>query len=466
MEPMQNDLEQQNKTKNRNIALGVTAIFATQFVSFLFINARNIAQPQIIAELDGMALFSWLIALPALSGAASTLLFGKLSDIYGRRAMLLLSIAIFLLGLGISSRVTSMAWLVASATFMSFGHFPIIPLCFSTISDLFPPSERVKWTGLLSLPGGVAALIGPVLGGVMAESAWGWRGLYWGTIPLMLAAAGLVVFALPENARKVKPKVDVAGTLAMLAATSTLTIGVSWLGTPHRFGTALMILVVSVAAWVAFIEIEKRTQEPILDPHVFLNRPFMTAAGAAMLSFFGTLGMIAYSPIFVQSVMKISPTISGSMLTPYSIFVAFMGIPTGLFLARTRKYKGMYNISYAVVTLSLFAIWRFTSDTPIWMYVLVTAVAGLGFGVIPTITTLVAQFAVPQRLLGAAIGAIFFFQMVGITIAPSILSLAQKQAPDLEGGLKLVFLASAIALLLAFGLITTIPQISMGTESS
>ena len=358
-----------------------------------------------------------------------------------------------------------MALLVASATFMSIGHFPIIPLCFSVIGDLFPPAERAKWTGLLNLPGGVAALVGPVLGGVIAESMWGWRGLYWGTIPLMLAAAGLVAFALPENAHKIKPKMDILGTFVMVIATTTLTFGLSWLGAPGRFGAGLIVLVISVAAWVGFIEIEKRTEAPILDPQVFFNRPFMTAAGAALLSFFGVLGIIAYSPIFVQNVMKISPTISGSMLTPYSTFVAFMGIPTGLVLAKTRKYKWMYNVSYAVVALAMFAIWRFTADTPIWMYVLVTSVAGFGFGIIPTITTLVAQFAVPQRLLGAAIGAIFFFQMVGITIAPSILGLAQNRVPDLEGGLKLVFLAGAIALLAALLLITTIPEISMDPKS-
>ncbi|MCU0489153.1 MAG: MFS transporter, partial [Anaerolineales bacterium] len=181
---------QPDPVSRRKTALAITAIFATQFVSFLFINARNIAQPGMINDFDGMALFSWLIALPALSGAASTLLFGKLSDIYGRRAILLISIGIFLLGLGISAVSTSMTFLVASATFMSIGHFPIIPLCFTALGDLFPSAERAKWTGLLNLPGGAAALIGPVLGGVVAESLFGWRGLYWGTIPLMLIAGG------------------------------------------------------------------------------------------------------------------------------------------------------------------------------------------------------------------------------------------------------------------------------------
>ncbi len=454
----------QDPESKRKVAIGVWTIFITQFVSFLFINARNIAQPGMIAELDGMTLFSWLIALPALSGSASTLLFGKLSDIYGRRAILLLSIVIFLLGLGISARATTMAYLVAAATFMSIGHFPIIPLCFTVIGDLFPPADRAKWTGLLNLPGGVAALIGPVLGGVVAESVFGWRGLYWGAIPLMLIAGGLVLTGLPGNMQKIKPKIDVSGTFVMVFATTTLIIGFSWLGVPDKFGMGAILLVISLAAWIGFIRIEKQAEAPILDPLVFLNRTFMTAAGAALLSFFGMLGIAAYSPIFVQTVMKVSPTISGSMLTPYTTLVAFLGIPAGFLLARTRKYKWMYNIGYAIVTIAMFAMWRFTADTPVWLYVLVTSVAGIGLGAIPTVNTLVAQFAVPRRLLGVAVGAIFFFQMVGIAVAPALLGLAQSSAPELESGLKLVFLVGAISMMVSLLLVATIPEISMNAE--
>ena len=448
----------------RKIAIGVWAVFITQFVSFLFINARNIAQPGMIAEMNGMALFSWLIALPALSGAASTLLFGKLSDIYGRRAILLLSIVIFLLGLSISTKSTTMAFLVASATFMSIGHFPIIPLCFSVIGDLFPPSERAKWTGLLNLPIGIAATIGPVLGGFIAESTFGWRGLYWGTIPLMLIAGGLVVTGLPGDRQKVKPKMDIWGSLVMVFATSTLIFGFSWLSAPGKLWAGEILLVTSIGAWFGFVQIEKMAEAPILDLQVLFNRTFITAAGAALLSIFGMLGIVAFSPIFVQMVMKISPTASGSMLTPYSMLAAFMGIPAGFLLAKTKKYKWMYNIGYAILTISMFAMWRFTANTPIWLYVLVTTVAGFGLGAIPTINTLVAQFAVPKRLLGVAVGAMFFFQMIGIAVAPSILGLAQNSAPDLESGLKMVFLVGAVTMVISLLMIITIPEISMDDE--
>jgi MFS family permease len=163
-------LAKEELLNKQKFALGVIAVFTTQFMSWLFINARNIAQPKMITEFDGMTLFPWLIALPALTGSASTLLFGKLSDMYGRRTILLASMTLFGIGLALSTQITSMAFLVASATFMSIGHFPIIPLCFTAVGDLFSAGELARWTGLLNLPTGVAALIGPVLGGIVAES--------------------------------------------------------------------------------------------------------------------------------------------------------------------------------------------------------------------------------------------------------------------------------------------------------
>jgi MFS family permease len=176
------------------------------------------------------------------------------------------------------------------------------------------------------------------------------------------------------------------------------------------------------------------------------------------------LSIAAYSPIFVQNVMKIDPTTSGSMLTPYTTLVAFLGIPVGLLLARTRKYKWMYIIGYAIGTIALFAMWQFTAMIPGWWYVLVTSFAGFGIGAIGTITTLVAQFAVPKRLLGVAVGAIFFFQMIGLVVAPSILRLVQSSAPNLESGLKLAFLIGAVAMGIALLMIITIPEISMEAE--
>lgn len=459
-----NVIAPKKKKSDQKLAFVLFAIFITQFVSFLFINARNIAQPVMLADLDGLSLFSLLIALPALGGSVGTLLFGKLSDMYGRRAILLISLGIFLVGLVLSAASPTMPTLIAAQTFMSMGHFPIIPLCFSVIGDLFSPSERAKWTGLLNIPTLIAAAIGPTLGGYIAETSLGWRAIFWGTVPLVLIASALIVVGISGRTQQIRQKVDILGTGVMVIATASLIFGVTLLAYPDWIWLGVVLLVVSGAAWVGFIRVEQSAEAPILDPQVLFNRTFATAAFSGLLSFFGTVAIMAYAPIFAQDVMQVDPSISGSMLTPFTVIVALMGIAAGFLLSRTKKAKWIYNVSYTLVAIALLIMWRFTADTPIWIYVLVTAVAGIGLGAIPVINTLVAQFAVPRRLLGVAVGAVFFFQIIGIAVAPALLGLAQNAAPDLENGLKAIFLVAGLMMVVGLLLVLTIPEVAMDVE--
>jgi MFS family permease len=279
----------------------------------------------------------------------------------------------------------------------------------------------------------------------------------------------------------------------------------------------------SLACWVAFLWIEGKAEEPMLDPQVLTNRTFLTAALAGFMSFFGLLGIMIYYPLFLQGVQGTSATLSGSIITPFSMLMAFMGMPAGILLGRTKKYKWMYIAGYAILTAAMFGMVTFTESTPIWLGILVTALAGFGLGTIPTINTLVVQFAVPKRLLGVAVGAIFFFVMMGFAIAPAILGSAMNStyastlqatlpgelaknpatlaavsdprvllsAPamtalkdtftqmgqpglfdqtvsairgSLEASLKTVFLIGAITMLISFIMIITIPEISMDAE--
>jgi MFS family permease len=451
-------------TADKKTAFGLMAVFVIYFLANFFMNAVNISQPKMVEEFNGMALFSWLIALPALGAAVATLMFGKLSDMYGRRSILLVSLGLFLVGAVLSAVSASMSLAIASRVILALGQGALPPLCFSVIGDLFQPAERARWSGLLNLPAGIAATIAPTVGGMLTDSALGWRGLFWVVVPLVLVSGGLVAASIPGQVHKVQQKVDFLGIVLMAVASATLIIGVSWLGLPENLGAGIGLLVVSVAAWIGFILVEKRAEAPILDPQVLFNRTFITAAGAGFMGFFGLLGVMIYSPVFVQSVMGLSPTVSGSMLTPFSMLFAFMGIPAGFLLAKTKKYKWMYLLGYSILTAALFVMWGFTKDTPPWLFVLVTALVGFGNGVMPTINTLVAQFAVPRRLLGVAVGAIFFFVMMGMAIAPAILGLAQNSVPELEAGLKQVFLVGAVTMAISLLMVMTIPEVSMDAE--
>lgn len=452
-------------TPDKKVAIGLWAVFIAYFISYFFMNGINIAQRKMVAELDGMALFAWLIALPALGSAVATLLFGKSSDMYSRRPILLISLGLFLIGSILSILSTTMAFAIVARVVLAFGQGAIASMCFSVLGDLFEPAARAKWSGMLNLPAGIAATIAPTLGGVITDSSLGWRGLFWVCVPLVLVAGGLVAAGIPKLQQKVEQKVDFLGILVMVVASAALIFGFSWVGASERRVVGLGLIVVSVLAWVGFIQVEKKAEAPILDPQVLFNRAFITAAGSGFVSFFGLLGVMIYSPVFAQNVMGFSPTVSGSMLTPFRMLFAFMGIPAGFILAKTKKYKWMYITGYAIMTVAMFIMWGFTKDTPAWLFVLITALMGFGNGVMPTINTLVAQFAVPRRLLGVAVGAIFFFVMMGVAIAPAILGLTQNSAADLEAGLKLVFLVGAIGMVVALIMVITIPEVSMDTEA-
>lgn len=448
----------------KSVAIGLWAVFITYFVAMFFMNSVNIAQPIQVAELNGMALFSWIIALPALGAAVATLMFGKLSDMYGRRSILLTSMALFGVGSVLSALSTSMSLAIASRVILMLGQGALAPLCFSVIGDLFEPAARARWSGMLNVPAGIAATIAPTLGGLITQSTFGWRGLFWVMVPLVLISGALVALGLPGRNDKAEQKVDFLGIAVMVVASATLIIGVSWLGDPAKLAIGIGLIVVSVIAWAGFIAVEKKAEAPILDPQVLFNRTFITAAGAGFMSFFGLLGVMIYSPVFAQSVMGVSPAVSGSMLTPFSMLFAFMGVPAGFILAKTKKYKWMFISGYAILAIAMLIMWTFSKNTPIWLFVVATALVGFANGVMPTINTLVAQFAVPRRLLGVAVGAIFFVVMMGMAISPAILGLAQNSAADLEAGLKLIFLVGAIGMFVSFIMVLTIPEVSMDDE--
>ena len=511
------------KTMARNVALGLTAVFVTYFISYFVQQTQNVAGPRQAADLNGMPLFSWGIAIPALASAIATLIMGKLSDMFGRRIILAACMVLFFTGSLLAAVAQSFQMLILARFVQSLGLGALAPLCFTVIGDMFNPVERSKWSGLLNIPAGVCAVFGPTLGGYVTDNL-SWRWLFWVLLPMAVIALVLVWVGLPAQKQKAQHKIDYLGGLLMILGSAGLIVGFSWGGVNYPWASVqvLGVLALAILCWGGFIWYEGKVEEPLLDPQVLTNKVFLLAALAGLFSFFGLLGIMMYFPLFAQGVQGISATISGSMITPFGILMAFMGVPAGLLMAKTKKYKWMYISGYALLTAMMFAMWTFTKDTPIWLSVLITGLAGLGLGTIPTVNTLVVQFALPKRLMGIAIGAIFFFVMMGFAIAPAILGSAMNstyaanlnsalpanltQKVDaatlstlgdsrvllnpvalnelktaigdtamfdqtvaairgaLEASLKVVFLVGAITMAVSFLLIIFIPEVSMDVE--
>jgi MFS family permease len=513
----------------KHLIMGIATIFLIYGVMGFFIQATNIARPRIAAELDGMALYAWSVSIPGLVSAFVTLLFGKLSDMYGRRIMLLIAVAFALLGTILSALSTTFVFLIVATCIGSLGIGAMMPLVFAVVGDMFSPIERSKWIGMLQIPMGIAAFLGPVVGGFLTDR-FGWRYLFWSIVPLLVICLVLVIVSIPSlRNRGIKRKIDFGGSVWMILASSTTIIGFSFAGVTYPWASfqIMGLLGISVIFWIVFVMTEYKTDEPLLDPMVLRNRSFNTIAAVILLSSFGHVGMMMYFPMFMQGLQGVSAEVSGWIFSPFTVLMAFVGVPVGFLVARTRRYKWMYVAGFGLLTVDMFLLVLLGSQTPVSLSIMVSVLAGLGLGAIPTVNTIVVQNVVPARLLGASMGAVFFFLMMGVAISPAVLGSvmnvsyaralesslpeglrhlpdraaievmvdsqvllsAQKMAElekafddmgdegahlfsetvdairhSMETGLRSVFLVAAVTMLLAFLLIATIPGNAVGSD--
>ncbi len=513
----------------KQVVLGLVAIFAVYGTMAYFIQTLTIARPKMAADLDGMSLYAWSVSVPSLFTAFATLIFGKFSDIYGRRIMLLVSVITCLIGTVLSAISPNFVFLIAASILGAGGSGAMMPLVFSVVGDLFPPPRRSKWIGLLNIPTGIFSLIGPTLGGWFVDNL-SWRYLYWISLPLLVVCLVTVPIGVPSIKSASRGKIDVLGGILVAVAASTTIVGLSFAGDKYPWASVQIIglLGVSLLFWILFFLAESRAEEPFVDPIVLRNRSFLTIAISGLFSFFGQMGMMMYFPMFLQGVQNMPAMKSGWIITPYSVLMSFIGVPVGFLLARSKHYKWMYIVGFAILTAVMFGVIFFTAETHFAWGLAAATLAGVGLGAIPTVNTMVIQSAVPKRLLGVAMGASFFNLMMGVAISPAILGSAMnatyartlavslpeglKQTVDettmaslgnsrvllsepamkalegtfkkmggngeilfqktvqairtsMEAGLRSVFWVSAITMLLSFLIIITIPEISLDAEA-
>ncbi len=406
----------------KSIVLGLSAVFITYFLTLCMTLGQSVASPRIAADLNGMDLFSWAISLPALAMAPSTLLFGKLSDMYGRKIMLLISLFFLTAGSILAAVSPTFVFNIIARVIIGLGLGALAALCFSVVGDMFSsPTERSKWTGLLNISPLIANFSVPVLVGIITTNL-SWRYFFWAVVPIAIICVILVIIGVPGRTERTDHQIDYVGAFILTAASSAMILGVSFTDRyPWVSFYVLGLLVISIILWSLFIMVELKAKEPVLDPQVFRNRTFLTAAVATFLSFFGFIGIMNYYPLFAQGVQGASAQLSGAMLTPFTGFSAVTAITAGLLIAKTKRYKWMFIMSYAGLTTAMFMLFFFNQATPLWIGVVVMIFGGVGVGSIPTINILVVQFALPVKFRGISIAAIFFIVALGGAAAPAIL---------------------------------------------
>jgi EmrB/QacA subfamily drug resistance transporter len=378
-------------------------------------NIVGIALPRIVSDLGGLAHLSWVVTAFLVTSTATTPLYGKISDMYGRKPLFIIAILIFLVGSCLCGLSRSMTELIVFRGIQGIGAGGLMVLAMTTIADLVTPRERGRYQGLFGAVFAFSSIAGPLLGGFITD-ALSWRWIFYVNVPIGIVALGLIAFGFRRPHHRVMHRVDYEGAFMLAAATMTLLLVLSWGGVQYPWSSPLISsLAVATIVLVFFLVLqERRTKEPVLSPHLFKNRVFVISTGVMSLSFMGLFGAFVFLPLFFQLVLGLSPARAGLMLAPMTGGVVVTSFIGGRLVSRTGKYKIFPVIGLAASTLAFFAVmWAAVTGAGVGMMEVSLITLGSGFGlVMPNLVTAI-QNAVSVRELGSATATSAFFRSLG-----------------------------------------------------
>jgi EmrB/QacA subfamily drug resistance transporter len=395
------------------------ALMAAMFFAAINQTIVSSAMPRIIAELNGMKYYSWVITIFMLTSTIATVLAGKLSDIYGRKPFLLFGIIVFMIGSFLTGLSTDIFQMIIYRGIQGMGAGILMSTTVTAVGDLFAPRERAKWTGIMMSIFGLSSVLGPTLGGVMIDHM-DWKWLFWAFLPLGIVAFVMIWRMFPKVARNTSEAIDYWGSLFISISIVCLLLGFSWAGTKYDWASPeiLGLFAATVVGIVIFILIERKVKSPVLPLSLFKN-PIITISNAVgFLMNAGMLGAMIYLPFFVQGVEGLSPTQSGFVNIPMSIMMIVLSTVAGRWISKTGKYK-IYALSGLVIMI--ISMLMLANMHSVAMAVASMIVFGLGLGLSMPVFTLTVQNAVPASQLGVATASATLFRNLGGTIGIAIL---------------------------------------------
>ncbi len=404
----------------RNVAtLGV------MLVIFLFaIDATIVstAMPTIVARLGGLELYSWVFSIYMLTSALTTPLFGKLSDLYSRRRLMLIGIGIFVVGSTLCGAAQSMEALVLFRAVQGLGGGAIYALSFIVVGILFPAQERAKMQGIISGIWGVASILGPLAGGIIVEN-WSWRWAFFVNLPVTAVAVALIVVGLKETGQQRHArKLDIPGTFMLLSALMLVFYALS-----HSAHARQPInlefagfMAVAVLLLGIFYFIERRAAEPIIPLDLFHLRLFKTSAAVATLAAMGVFGAISYLPLYLQGVTGLTASRAGMVLLFLSAAWTAGSLIAGQIINRV-GYRAVAVLGMLLMALGFMLFVAFTSALSVPWVILSAILIGAGMGMANLTTLVAAQNSVSHQRIGVATSTVMLFRTFGGAFAVSLM---------------------------------------------
>ena len=390
------------------------AVMLGLFLGALDQTVVGTALPKIVTDLHGNDLYTWVVTIYLLTSTISIPFYGKLSDLYGRRPLLMIGISLFLIGSALSGLSQQMWQLVLFRGIQGLGAGALFPISLSVIGDLFTPAERGKYQGLFGAVFGIAFIIGPALGGFLTDNVT-WHAIFYVNIPIGLVSLYVIWRLLPTvKTRNASRNVDVLGAVVFTLAIGFFLVGLtneqtgSWtdLSVGGFIGVGLLLGAV-------FIVIESRAKEPIVPLDLWRNRTYTASMIATFVISFGFFGALIFLPRWFQVIRGDSATISGYEIFPLLIGLIGASVVSGLIVSRTGRYKVLVIVSTMIIAVGLLVMSQITTDVPITTLWVGMFVAGVGIGPSISVYTIIVQNAVPFSRLGVATSNLTFFRQIG-----------------------------------------------------
>ena len=398
--------------------LVLAAIMAALFMIAIEATIVSTAMPQIAGQLGDLHLYSWVFSAFLLTQTATTVIFGKLADLYGRKPVLLGGVAVFLVGSVLCGLAWSIPSMIAFRLLQGVGAGAIQPICLTLVGDLYSVQERGKIQGYLASVWGVSSVLGPLAGGLIIQHlSWAW--IFWINVPIaLLAMAGFVAF-LHEDVERQRRPIDILGAALFTAAVASLMLALTKIGTGDTQAAAISAITF-VVALVLFVLQERRAADPMVAFALWARRPIATANAATLLGGMSIIGLTAFLPMYVQGVMGRSPLVAGFALT-----MMVMGWPIGATIAarcfgrfglRTPLVFGSALLPVGAVAFVVLG----PASSPV-LAGIGSAVMGLGMGFMSTSAIVLIQDSVGWAERGSATASNIFSRNLGSTLGATVL---------------------------------------------